>query len=284
MALTSENVFLTNVVEELPKRTNYSLGDSMTFLYCEAGSMDITCNRKKITILPQHVFVVLPHTYIGESVVSYDFRFTLLRVKATLFQEIMFNNFRLEPLWWEKQKFIEESPSVHLEPYYQDLLHTYLDLMTLYLKDPRPSVYRTNIMHSAVRGIILEMFNYLDTILDTEKKNRTNVTAIDYTFRQFLTLLQQHPTEREVQWFAKQMSITPKYLSEICKQRSGKSASEWIVEVTMNDIKQRLLHTADSIKEIALQLGFPNSSFFCQYVKKHTGMTPIHLRKIRNLV
>lgn len=285
MTLSEENVFLTTSSEELPKRTHYQLGDSMTLMLCHTGSMDIICNGKKMTVRPKDLFVVLPNTYIGEFTTSWDFRFTLLRVKAVLFQQILLDNFRIEPRWWEKQRFLKMCPCIHLEPIHEELLCSYYHLIQLYLKDPIQSTYRKNIMHSAVRALVLEMFNYLDTVLEplSEEEKQKNITQSDYTFRNFLQLLQANPQQREVQWYAEKLNITPKYLSEVCKQRSSKSASEWITEVTMNDIKRRLAHSGDSVKEVAFQLGFPNSSFFCQYVKKHTGMTPNRLRRQQDI-
>lgn len=285
MTLSDENVFLTTSSAELPKRTHYQLGDSMTLMLCHAGSMNIICNGKKMTVSPQHLFVVLPNTYIGEFSTTWDFQFTLLRVKAVLFQQILLDNFRIEPRWWEKQRFLKMCPCIQLQPMHEELLNSYYHLIQLYLQDPIQSTYRKNIMHSAVRALVLEMFNYLDTVLEplSEEEKQKAITQSDYTFRNFLQLLQANPQQREVQWYAEKLNITPKYLSEVCKQRSDKSASEWITEVTMNDIKRRLAHSGDSVKEVAFQLGFPNSSFFCQYVKKHTGMTPNRLRRQQDI-
>ena len=110
---------------------------------------------------------------------------------------------------------------------------------------------------------------------------RQSVNSSDYTFHAFTHLLREHPHMREVQWFAKQLNITPKYLSEICKERSGRSASEWIAEVTVTELKNYLRKTTLPIREIARVMEFPNASFFCQYTKKHTGMTPNHFRKMK---
>ena len=82
-----------------------------------------------------------------------------------------------------------------------------------------------------------------------------------------------------MQWYAEKLKITPKYLSEICKARSGKSASEWIAEVTVAELRHLLRDTTMPIHEIARVMEFPNASFFCQYTKKHTGLTPNHFRK-----
>jgi YesN/AraC family two-component response regulator len=126
------------------------------------------------------------------------------------------------------------------------------------------------------------MLNYMDKLAamkGVEIENRTSVNQSDYTFREFTRLLQQFPHEREVQWYAKHLGITPKYLSEICKERSGKSAGEWIADITVSELKHYLRNTTMPIREIARVMEFPNASFFCQYTKKHTGLTPNHYRK-----
>lgn len=281
MALEANGIFLTSSADELPQNQNYYLGDSVTLVYCIEGSMKIGINESEINVLPEHILCVLPNTYCGRTIPSPDFKFILLRVKAELFQQILLDNFHIEPHWWEKQQIMEASPCIRLYPYYQDLLKTYHHLLELCLQDSTRNLYRTTITHSIIRAIIMELLNYMDTALDFSNKSgaRENVRQTDYTFRRFLNLLHQNPNKREVQWYAEQMDITPKYLSEICKSRSGKSTSEWIAEITLTDIKQRLLHTPDSIKTIALKLDFPNSSFFCQYVRKHTGMSPLEIRR-----
>ena len=145
----------------------------------------------------------------------------------------------------------------------------------------RATEYRMQIMKTLAKASMMEMLNYIDklAVLKMSDLVRLSVNQSDYTFREFMRLLQQYPHQREVQWFAKRMEITPKYLSEICKERSGKSASEWIAEVTVAELKYLLRNTTLSIRDVAEKMEFPNTSFFCQYTKKHTGMTPNRFRK-----
>ena len=129
----------------------------------------------------------------------------------------------------------------------------------------------------------MEMLNYLDklAVIDPNIIDRKATNASDYTFYEFMCLLQKHPHKREVQWYAKQLGITPKYLSEICRDRSGKAAGEWIADITIAELKYYLRSTTLPIHEIAQVMEFPNASFFCQYTKKHTGQTPNHFRRAR---
>jgi YesN/AraC family two-component response regulator len=153
-------------------------------------------------------------------------------------------------------------------------------LLTLQLQDNQTE-YRKQILMLIAKGAVMEMLNYLDklAVIDDEAVERASVNQSDYTFREFTKLLQQYPHEREVQWYAKQLGITPKYLSEICKERSGKSAGEWIADITVSELKHYLRNTTLPIREVARVMEFPNASFFCQYTKKHTGLTPNHYRK-----
>ncbi len=86
-------------------------------------------------------------------------------------------------------------------------------------------------------------------------------------------------TEREVRAYAEQLLVTPKYLSAVCKEKTGRTAMDWITESTVSHIKYYLLQTDLTIKEIAFKLDFPDVSFFCKYVKKHLGKSPVEYRK-----
>ena len=130
----------------------------------------------------------------------------------------------------------------------------------------------------------MEMLNYLDklSVIPHTDNDRDSVNLSDYTFREFTRLLYRFPHKREVQWFAEQLDISPKYLSEICKEHSGKSAGEWIAETTVIELKHLLHDTTLPIHEIAIQMEFPNASFFSQYTKKHTGYTPNQFRRLKH--
>ena len=84
---------------------------------------------------------------------------------------------------------------------------------------------------------------------------------------------------RTVDWYAAQLCISPKYLSAICKNNSGRTAIEWITDNVLEDIRYHLRQTDLSIKQISDKLGFSNPSFFGKYVKEHLGVTPVRYRQ-----
>lgn len=94
-------------------------------------------------------------------------------------------------------------------------------------------------------------------------------------FRKFLSLLSEHYKEhRSVGFYARQLCITPKYLTTLIKRISQRSVSEWIDNYVTLEAKMLLKYSNMSIQEIAYYLNFPNQSFFGSYFKRNTGMSP----------
>ena len=131
---------------------------------------------------------------------------------------------------------------------------------------------------SIVRAFYFEICNLLDARVQPDQSGVQNrAYAI---FDQFIRLLSQHfKQERSVEWYSNEMCLTPKHLSEVVKQVSGKTAGQWITTMVIIEIKNLLKHTTLSIKEIAQDMNFPNQSFLGKYFKNVEGISPSDFRK-----
>ncbi|MBE5911466.1 AraC family transcriptional regulator [Pseudobutyrivibrio sp.] len=69
------------------------------------------------------------------------------------------------------------------------------------------------------------------------------------------------------------------YLSNLIKKSTGKSFIDFITGVRMDLAKDKLLHTAFSITQIAQDVGFYDASHFTNKFKRLYGMTPNEYRK-----
>lgn len=87
--------------------------------------------------------------------------------------------------------------------------------------------------------------------------------------------------QRTVQYYADEQHLSPYYFSSIIKEKSGKSALQWIGNVTMIFSKQYLECSEMSIKEISDRLNFPDQSTFGRYFKHHEGCSPSEFREER---
>lgn len=84
---------------------------------------------------------------------------------------------------------------------------------------------------------------------------------------------------RSVQQYAQLLYITPKHLSEVIKTHTGKSPRDIINDMLLLEAKVLLGSTDKTVTEIAHTLCFEDQSHFSHFIKKHTGCTPLELRK-----
>ena len=82
-----------------------------------------------------------------------------------------------------------------------------------------------------------------------------------------------------VKELAEKLHISPRYLSDLLKQETGKTAMELIHISIIGEAKNLLFQSDEGIAEIAYHLGFENISYFSRLFKKQTGFTPLEFRK-----
>ncbi|SDE81561.1 AraC-type DNA-binding protein [Dyadobacter soli] len=96
----------------------------------------------------------------------------------------------------------------------------------------------------------------------------------------FRKLVAEHfPEHKEVAFYATELHITPKYLSEVLQAELGKPAKAFIDEYVVMEAKSLLKQTSLSIQEICYWLGFEDASHFNKSFKKLTNTTPTEYRK-----
>ena len=122
---------------------------------------------------------------------------------------------------------------------------------------------------------------YGEDVVATDKAEQKMVyTMGDNYFRRFVELLQTHVKhEHEVSFYAEQLHITPKYLGEVCKHKSGHKAKDIISFMLLTNIKRDVILSGKSIKTIAYEYNFADQSSFGKFFKKMTGISPLVFKK-----
>ncbi len=110
-------------------------------------------------------------------------------------------------------------------------------------------------------------------------KNHAPIFATDrsmYVVKELMALLESGRCKkyREVAYYAEQLNVTVKYLSNTVKRQTGKSVTYYIDRYTVPMIKEYLEHSALSIVQIAEEMNFTTPSYFSRYVTKHLGVSP----------
>ena len=135
---------------------------------------------------------------------------------------------------------------------------------------------------SAILSSVFYQFaSYVDDYLRVEHPDtRTDSSRSRRMFEDFMKLVKDnHHAERMVGFYADRLCVTPKYLSKVVKEVSGRSAPEWIDGFVIMSAKSMLKYSDMTVKEIAIELNFPNQSFFSKFFKSQTGATPNEYRE-----
>jgi AraC-like DNA-binding protein len=79
------------------------------------------------------------------------------------------------------------------------------------------------------------------------------------------------------------LNIHPNYLTNLVKQETGKSPSEWIQERISAEAQALLRNSTRTVSEIAYQLGFTDATHFGKFFRKRTGTSPTTFRQTAHL-
>ena len=167
------------------------------------------------------------------------------------------------------------NPLVNLTQEQQEDIERYFDLLEN-ISNNSDLAHRDEI----VRGLLMSMFYRISDTYEQrpqvlDEKERSVRNRREEYFAKFITLLSENfKRERTVGFYAEQMCVTPKYLSLLIKDFSGKSAAEWIDSYVITEAKTLLRYSTMSIQEVAYELNFSSQSFFGKYFKHLTGMSP----------
>jgi AraC family transcriptional activator of pobA len=82
-----------------------------------------------------------------------------------------------------------------------------------------------------------------------------------------------------VKHMASELAISPRYLTDLLKEETGKTALEHIHLFLIGEAKNLLMSTDNTIAETAYQLGFENPPYFSRLFKKEVGLTPVEYKE-----
>jgi AraC family transcriptional activator of pobA len=162
-----------------------------------------------------------------------------------------------EQIMWDLYSKIEAEYHNNTDEYSRDIILTHIDSI---LKYSQRFYKRQFINRTELSGKTVSKFN----------------DVLAAYFKNGLLLTQGLPT---VNILASQLNLSPRYLSDMLKQETGKTAMDLIHIYLVNEAKNRLKGDYQSVSEIAYELGFENLPYFSRLFKKETGISPNQFKK-----
>ena len=102
-------------------------------------------------------------------------------------------------------------------------------------------------------------------------------------FRLFIEQLNTHRGKHDLSFYAERMNISPQYLSRLVFEASGTVASDWINRAVTLQAKLLLRSSGHTIEQIAEELNFSTTPYFCRFFKREVGITPTKYRITQKL-
>lgn len=248
--------------------------DTCGMFLCQEGKAEVMTNGQAFVLEKGDVYIYVPSTYVYVKSTSADLRgityksslgFVLPLVESSI---IMQNIMELR-----------DYPIVHLDDMQQRSVETLIGLMEsrhetisdLEQHDTGRTILQKSML-SLGESLIREVIYYY---FDNRRGIHKPQDGRGKIYQEFMKeLMQNYKQEREVNYYAQKLALTPRYFSTLVKEHSGFTAQQWIIQIVINGIKQSLLYSEKSIKEIAAEYNFPTQSFFGKYFKQYVGTSP----------
>ena len=234
------------------------------------GETSLTSNLQEFRLKKDSLFIFSPK-HILQVQSNNRFKAHLIVIAPDFLKRINIDTKRMMPLFLQ----FGSLPCMELTHAESQSLRSFISMVEQELKGSETD-FSSEIIGGLIAATIYKVGDILTHYLTEhpEVDSPIHNRAEEY-FRQFTELLGEHyKHDRSVGFYARQLCITPKYLTTLIKRISGKSVSEWIDNYVILEAKTLLKYSNMSVQEIAYYLNFPNQSFFGSYFKRNAGMSP----------
>ena len=253
--------------------------DGFIIFYLKKGHFTVDVNLKTYEVRERSLMILVPGNIIKVS------HYNEASIGETQLIFVLISKEFMSGIRFDFLKVFQDSvrlldnPCITLDDFQMSLANDYFNLARKVLGAPFSN-------KREIIGSLLTALTYLSTDVWTRQVDeaRKNTAAqhnprLNQIFERFIALVNEyHSSERGMAFYADKLCLTPKYLSKLIKQASGRSAPDWIDEFVVLEAKNLLKYSNMAIKEIVFQLHFPNQSVFYKFFKTHTGMTPSEYR------
>ncbi len=240
--------------------------ESYAIEFLKKGSIVMQTRLDKIVIEAPAILALGPNVIRSFTKNSEEILMDIIFFKPDFFLENQANIFFLS-----QYDFFENS-DLHVFPLEKNTKPKFEQLFSLIQETlSADHFHQASILRSYLYILIFE--------LDSIKQNLPNKEIQNPLFEKFKELLvKDFIKHRSPSYYADNLNVTRKYLSEVIKNNSGKTTREWIDEMVILEAKVLLQNKSLTISQISDTLHFSNQSVFGKFFKNYTGFSPLDYR------
>lgn len=248
--------------------------DGMSWMLCFGGSIDAEVNLVEACLRPNSVMATRSGSFIEIKDIEWEgLDCYMLLASSQFVRDINFDINILSSLPPMTNKGAEQSPVIHISDSETTMLKSYFEVLKHNTSNPDAS-YSKAIARNIIAALIYQLIQMIAKTLPKDDIERPKSRRSGYVSDFFRLVHEHHRRERSVSFYADKLFISPKYLSLVIKEATGRSAAEIIDEYVILEAKNQLRFSGKNIQLVSYDLNFPNQSSFGKYFKHLVGMSP----------
>lgn len=273
IAHIDKDLVLADRIAEIPVPRDARLMNFILIVLCTRGSLQYTLDTRQKKVAPGDMLIISEHHVVNNYNASDDVEGLAMMMSVDFFHEIINDVSDLSAIFLYARSF----PVMKLSEADAEIFRSYF-----FTIKNRAADVGNHFRRPLVRTLLLAMFYDLSNVIyqSQQRLSEQPPKRAEVIFTRFIKMVEQHCSrERRVGWYAKQLGITAKYLSETVKSASQRTPNEWIDNYVLAELRVQLKNTTKSIKQITEEMNFPNQSFLGKYFREHVGMSPSAYRR-----
>ena len=263
--------------EDINRINSSQFTDWGVHLICNEGDAMFLFNSKPVTIRKNDAAVINHPELVTHINASEDLK---IRFIAAPFK-FLYNLLPANHYGVFGHISLFENPVIPLNE--EDALRFNNDIEQLRLRSADTNhLFFDELIGSLALTMIYDLFDFHAKLY----KETSPIERTTNVVKRLLALLENGRAKRyrEVRYYANELNVSPKYLSETVKRKTGNSVMNMIDKYAVPVLIVFLKNSELTFTQISEEMNFSSLSYFSRYVQKHLGMTPSQYRDTHSQV
>ena len=242
---------------------DYFKTNDFAIMFIQQGTLHGQFNLMDVDMsAPSATYIFNSHTlhYLDNTP---DLKMRILSYSPTIAEEITL------PMQRDLLRYAYVRPAATLTDEVMRTTMHYLDLLAELIRNNDEKMHP--VMVHLLQSLVVFLLNSYAESVSLQKP----LTRVEDIAGRFLSLVDVHcNAHHDINWYAEELHLWPKYIMHVVKKVTGMSAGNCISEHIARQAKSLLLTSTFSIQQISDRLGFKNQSHFGTFFRRATGMSP----------
>ncbi|WP_263603587.1 helix-turn-helix domain-containing protein [Chryseobacterium sp. PET-29] len=247
--------------------------ENPAFIFIKSGTIKLKQHFRDLELSANMFMVTDPQTVYEMISVSDDFQSRMVSYKREFISALSLKFNRLITYRYFRQQMNIGVP-FHADE--MEVVWKSVNFLKYILDSETEMTYKKEIVEHLFSVFCYQMAGIISKEDSSAMNQMSRQEEIVFVFLN--DVAKHHNAERSVEFYAARQSITTRHLSSVVKHVTGKSASEIIALIVINEAKVLLNSSNKPVSEISALLGFSDQYSFSHFFKKHLDESPTRYR------